>query len=319
MPGQNVCRENLCRQNVCRQNVCRQNVCWQNICRQNVCWQNDMLPTKLSNVFVGEGKTMCTFSVSVNAFPLNFHFACYQQVRSAWAGGNGMEIRWALAENVYIVLPHPCVCFRSIGEELIRLERGNPQTCLSFVKKHSQNLHPNHYYLVSQQKICIYVCVWERESVCEWQSVYVRERVCVLVSDRECVCERVYERECVSEWEIACVSVCVCVIERVWMWVRVRVCVWVCEWERECLWVRESVWERERESVCVWVGVCVLYMLVCLFVNVCMCVYGCINQNEHDNNKQPIKLSKYFAKIMGMVLTNLNFEEPCPSFRLSYQ
>ena len=37
---------------------------------------------------------------------------------------------------------------RSIGEELVRLERGNPEACQSFVIKHSQNLHPNHYYLM---------------------------------------------------------------------------------------------------------------------------------------------------------------------------
>jgi len=55
----------------------------------------------------GEGKTTCMFSVSMNAFPLNFRFACYQQARSVWSGGNRMEIRWALAENVYVVLPHP--------------------------------------------------------------------------------------------------------------------------------------------------------------------------------------------------------------------
>ena len=40
------------------------------------------------------------------------------------------------------------IFFRSIGEELVRLERGNPEACQSFVKKHSQNLHPNHYYLM---------------------------------------------------------------------------------------------------------------------------------------------------------------------------
>jgi len=37
---------------------------------------------------------------------------------------------------------------RSIGEELVRLERAVPEACQSFVKKHSQNLHPNHYYLM---------------------------------------------------------------------------------------------------------------------------------------------------------------------------
>ena len=38
---------------------------------------------------------------------------------------------------------------RSIGEELVRLERGSPEACQNFIKKHSQNLHPNHYYLVT--------------------------------------------------------------------------------------------------------------------------------------------------------------------------
>jgi len=37
---------------------------------------------------------------------------------------------------------------RSIGEELVRLERGVPEACQNFIKKHSQNLHPNHYYLM---------------------------------------------------------------------------------------------------------------------------------------------------------------------------
>ena len=37
---------------------------------------------------------------------------------------------------------------RSIGEELIRLEKGSPEACLGFIKKHSQNLHRNHFYLM---------------------------------------------------------------------------------------------------------------------------------------------------------------------------
>ncbi len=75
--------------------------------------------------------------------------------------------------------------------------------------------------------------------------------------------------------------------------------------------------ECERERECVSGHMCVVYACV----SICECVYVCvcINHNEHDNNKQPIKLSKYFAKIMGMVLTNLNFEESCPSFWLSCQ
>ena len=38
-------------------------------------------------------------------------------------------------------------CFQSIGEELVRLEKGSVEACQSFIRKHSQNLHPNHYYL----------------------------------------------------------------------------------------------------------------------------------------------------------------------------
>ncbi len=38
--------------------------------------------------------------------------------------------------------------FRSIGEELISLERSNSGACKSFLRKHSQNLHNNHYYLM---------------------------------------------------------------------------------------------------------------------------------------------------------------------------
>ena len=43
--------------------------------------------------------------------------------------------------------------FQSIGEELVSLEKGSIEGCQAFIKKHSQNLHPNHYYLmVSRQK-----------------------------------------------------------------------------------------------------------------------------------------------------------------------
>jgi len=37
---------------------------------------------------------------------------------------------------------------QSIGEELVSLEKGSIEACQSFIKKHSQNLHPNHYYLM---------------------------------------------------------------------------------------------------------------------------------------------------------------------------
>jgi hypothetical protein len=36
---------------------------------------------------------------------------------------------------------------QSIGEELVMLEKGSIEACQAFIRKHSQNLHPNHYYL----------------------------------------------------------------------------------------------------------------------------------------------------------------------------
>ena len=36
---------------------------------------------------------------------------------------------------------------KSIGEEMVIMEKGNIDACQAFIKKHSQNLHPNHYYL----------------------------------------------------------------------------------------------------------------------------------------------------------------------------
>jgi len=37
---------------------------------------------------------------------------------------------------------------QSIGEELVSLEKGSIEGCQAFIRKHSQNLHPNHYYLM---------------------------------------------------------------------------------------------------------------------------------------------------------------------------
>ena len=47
------------------------------------------------------------------------------------------------------ITSHGEICsFQAIGEELITLEKGIPEACAGFIKKHSQNLHPNHYYLM---------------------------------------------------------------------------------------------------------------------------------------------------------------------------
>jgi len=47
------------------------------------------------------------------------------------------------------IQPHSFVdaVVQSIGEELVMLEKGSIEACQAFIKKHSQNLHPNHYYL----------------------------------------------------------------------------------------------------------------------------------------------------------------------------
>eukprot|EP00092_Neocalanus_flemingeri_P038962 GFUD01042416.1.p1 GENE.GFUD01042416.1~~GFUD01042416.1.p1 ORF type:complete len:551 (+),score=82.13 GFUD01042416.1:176-1828(+) len=47
------------------------------------------------------------------------------------------------------IQPHTFVdaVTQSIGEELVMLEKGSVEACQAFIRKHSQNLHPNHYYL----------------------------------------------------------------------------------------------------------------------------------------------------------------------------
>ncbi len=37
---------------------------------------------------------------------------------------------------------------KSIGEEIVQLERNSEDACIKFIKKHSQNLHPNHFFLM---------------------------------------------------------------------------------------------------------------------------------------------------------------------------
>ena len=55
--------------------------------------------------------------------------------------------------SVWSISHHFSFVFQSIGEELVSLEKGSIEGCQAFIKKHSQNLHPNHYYLmVSRQK-----------------------------------------------------------------------------------------------------------------------------------------------------------------------
>jgi hypothetical protein len=53
---------------------------------------------------VGEGKTMYTFSVSVNAFSVEFPLACYQQVVRVW------YISGALQRTYMLFYPAPIRC-----------------------------------------------------------------------------------------------------------------------------------------------------------------------------------------------------------------
>ena len=54
---------------------------------------------------------------------------------------------------------HFSFVFQSIGEELVSLEKGSIEGCQAFIKKHSQNLHPNHYYLMVSTHIDKILCV----------------------------------------------------------------------------------------------------------------------------------------------------------------
>ena len=97
------------------------------------------------------------------------------------------------------------------------------------------------YRIMCQWKGCVCVCVWVCVCVCVCESACVCESVweCVCVRERERVC--VYESVCVRERE--CVCVCVCV------WERVCVCVW--ERESVCVCVRERVCACVCQCVCV--------------------------------------------------------------------
>lgn len=55
---------------------------------------------------------------------------------------------------------HFSFVFQSIGEELVSLEKGSIEGCQAFIKKHSQNLHPNHYYLMVSRHIDKILCVF---------------------------------------------------------------------------------------------------------------------------------------------------------------
>ena len=83
------------------------------------------------------------------------------------------EKNWYKANTLYLLylndaillsglsIPHPfSFVFQSIGEELVSLEKGSIEGCQAFIKKHSQNLHPNHYYLMVSRHIYKILCVF---------------------------------------------------------------------------------------------------------------------------------------------------------------
>ncbi len=72
-----------------------------------------------SDTFKGEGKTMYTFSVSVNAFSVEFPLACYQQAGRVW------YVSGALRRTYTLFYPAPTFMsanylFQNISELFIR-------------------------------------------------------------------------------------------------------------------------------------------------------------------------------------------------------
>ena len=62
--------------------------------------------------------------------------------------GPGRHLRGGRHSGGHLATSSSLTSFpQSIGEELVMLEKGSVEACQAFIKKHSQNLHPNHYYL----------------------------------------------------------------------------------------------------------------------------------------------------------------------------
>ncbi len=59
----------------------------------------------------GEGKTMYTFTVSVNAFSVQFLLACYQQAGRVW------YVSGALRRMYMLFYPAPAKCTSKTGQE----------------------------------------------------------------------------------------------------------------------------------------------------------------------------------------------------------
>ena len=125
-------------------------------------------------------------------------------------------------------------------------------------------------------EVCVCVCEWVSECVCESVCVWVCVWVSVSVWVSECVwvcgvCMCVWV--CVGVWVSECVGVCVSEHECEWVSVW---CVCVCEWVSECV-VCVCVSVCVCESVCVWVceSGC-----VCVCVCVCMCEWVCERERE---------------------------------------
>jgi len=67
---------------------------------------------------------------------------------------------------------------RSIGEELIKLEKSNMFACKNFLKKHSQNLHPNHYYLMDV-KLALCQMLANRNTDFSDRDLILKQKLCI--------------------------------------------------------------------------------------------------------------------------------------------
>ncbi len=75
-----------------------------------------MLGIKVKNNFTGEGKTTYTFSVSVNAFSVEFLLACYQQAGRVWYVSRALRRTYMLFYPAPNFTLHFMLCKKSVHE-----------------------------------------------------------------------------------------------------------------------------------------------------------------------------------------------------------
>jgi len=129
-------------------------------------------------------------------------------------------------------------------------------------------------FFVRNESCLTSVCVW---LVCVFAGMQSElnpgTQSCVLMCLFVCLCERVFVFVWLRVWECACTCVCVCVC----VCVRVRVCVYVCVCVCVCLCVRACVCVETRE--------CEKRQSVCAYVW-CVCVYRRGRDEERKGRRE---------------------------------